>query len=167
MPSPSPHFQVRPVTSADLPQITELARSAFSFDRIHADPAVPKAAADEIHATWLMNSCAPGAADRVLVAVDRDGPLGYSVYRVNQATIPHLGEPVGVWVIAAAHERARGMGVARSMCLVMLDWYKEQGIRIVEGGTQLANVASARLHESCGFRVVSTSVSMSKWIGES
>jgi dTDP-4-amino-4,6-dideoxy-D-galactose acyltransferase len=167
LPPPSPRFQVRPATSADLPHITQLARSAFSFDRIHVDPAVPKAAADEIHATWLANSCAPGSADRVLVAVDADGPLGYSVYRVNQATVPHLGEPVGVWVIAASHQRARGMGVARSMCLVMLDWYKQQGIRIVEGGTQLANVASARLHESCGFHVVSTSISMSKWIGGS
>jgi L-amino acid N-acyltransferase YncA len=165
LPSPSPHFQVRPMTSADLPEITELARSAFSFDRIHVDPAVPKAAADQIHATWLLNSCSSEASDRVLVAADSDGPLGYSVYRINQATVPHLGEPLGVWVIAASHERARGMGVARSMCLVMLNWYREHGVRIVEGGTQLANVASARLHESCGFRVVSTSVSMSKWIG--
>lgn len=165
LPAPSPNFQVRSVTAEDLPEITALAGSAFSFDRLHVDPAVPKAAANEIHTRWLTNSCAPEVADHVLVAVDAEGPLGYSVFRINQATVPHLGEPLGVWVIAASHERARGMGVAKSMCLVMLDWYKKQGVRIVEGGTQLANVASARLHESCGFRVVSTSVSMSKWIG--
>jgi RimJ/RimL family protein N-acetyltransferase len=165
LPSPSPDLRVRFATPADLPQIVDLARSAFSFDRLHVDPAVPKAAADEIHGVWLAASCAPGAPDRVLVALDAEGPLGYSVYRINESTARHLGEPVGVWVIAAAHERARGMGVARSMCLVMLQWYKHQGIRIVEGGTQLANVASARLHESCGFHVASTSVSLSKWIG--
>jgi RimJ/RimL family protein N-acetyltransferase len=167
LPAPSPDFQVRPMVAEDLPEIMDLARSAYSFDRLHVDPAVPKAAADEIHGRWLANSCASGATDRVLVAVDAEGPLGYSVFRINQATVPHLGEPLGVWVIASAHARSRGMGVAKSMCLVMLDWYKTQGIRIVEGGTQLANVASARLHESCNFRVVSTSVSLSKWIGGS
>ncbi|HSJ53114.1 MAG TPA: GNAT family N-acetyltransferase [Anaerolineae bacterium] len=165
VPSPSPSFQVRLATPADLPQIMDLARSAFSLDRLHIDPAVPKAAADEIHGIWLAGSCSPGSPDRVLVAVDAEGALGYSVYRIDRSTVRHLGEPLGVWVIAAAHERARGMGVAMSMCLVMLQWYKEQGIRIVEGGTQLANVASARLHESCGFHVASTSVSLSKWIG--
>lgn len=165
LPSPSPDFQIRYATPADLPQIMDLARSAFSFDRLHVDPSVPKAAADEIHGIWLAASCAPGALDRVLVALDAEGPLGYSVYRINESTARYLGEPVGVWVIAAAYERARGMGVARSMCFVMLQWYKDQGIRIVEGGTQLANVASARLHESCGFHVASTSVSLSKWIG--
>lgn len=162
-PQESSTFQIRPLSSVDLPQAKELARSAFTFDRLHTDPAVPKLAADESHAIWLENSYR--TADRVLVAADEFGILGYSVYKVNDASVPHFGEPIGVWVIAATVERARGRGVAKSLCLSMLVWYRDQGIRIVEGGTQLANVASARLHESCGFRVASTSLSLSKWIG--
>ena len=86
---------------------------------------------------------------------------------MSRATISSWGEPLGLWVIAATAERARGLGVAKSLCLSMFDWHRAQGVRIIEGGTQLANVASARLHESCGFRVASTSLSFSKWMAES
>jgi L-amino acid N-acyltransferase YncA len=162
--SSQPGFQIRSISAADLPEVKALARSAYTLDRLHADPFIPKSAADEIHAVWIEKSSSPSTADQVLVAADGMGILGYSVFRVNETTIPYFGEPMGVWVIAATAERARARGVAKSLCYAMLDWHKEQGVRIVEGGTQLANVASARLHESCGFRVVNTGLSMSKGI---
>ena len=157
-------FQIRSAAAQDLPGLRKLASSAFSFDRLHADPAIPKSAADAIHVAWLENSYSSGT-DQVLIAVDEGGLLGYSVFKISHAVTPYFGEPLGLWVIAATAERARGMGVAKSLCLAMFDWHRDQGVRIVEGGTQLANVASARLHESCGFRVASTSLSFSKQIG--
>ena len=157
-------YRIRHATPADLSELIALASTAYTFDRLHSDPAVPKAAADRMHAVWLENSLGPKSTDQVLLAIDTEGIAGYSVYRISQATQPYFSSPWGIWVIAATAERARGTGVAKTLCLTMLDWHRKQGVRIVEGGTQLANVASARLHESCGFRVVSTSVSLSKYI---
>lgn len=161
----APRYAIRHATPADLSELAILASTAYTFDRLHADPAVPTAAADRLHAVWLENSLKPQSTDQVLVAIDSEGIAGYSVYRISQFTQPYFGSPWGIWVIAATASRARGTGVAKTLCLTMLDWHRDQGVRIVEGGTQLANVASARLHESCGFRVVSTSVSLSRSIG--
>ena len=166
-PWPSPtetDYEIRFVRPSDVPKVRAIARSAFTYGRLHADPSIPKAVADELHATWLEKSCSSQSGDVVLVAVDGDDTLGYSVHKVDHTVEACLGEPIGIWVIAGTAEQARRRGVARSLCYAMLDWQRGHGARIVEGGTQLANIASARLHESCGFRIVGSSVSMRKWL---
>jgi ribosomal protein S18 acetylase RimI-like enzyme len=45
-----------------------------------------------------------------------------------------------------------------------LDWFRDQGVDIVEVGTQLSNIPASRLYESCGFRLVASSLSLRKWI---
>lgn len=164
-PSPTKaDYEIRYVRPSDVPKLKAIARSVFVYDRLHSDPSIPKVIADEIHATWLENSCSGQSGDVVLIAVDGDDILGYSVHKVDRAAEAYLGEPIGIWVIAGTAEHARRRGVARSLCYAMLDWQREHGARIVEGGTQLANIASARLHETCGFRLVASSLSLRKWI---
>jgi L-amino acid N-acyltransferase YncA len=156
--------QVRLASAADVPRLKALARSIYSYDRLHSDPAIPKAVADEIYGLWVEKSCAGRAGDAVFVAVDGDDILGYSVSRVDRTVEPYLREPLGIWVIAGVAAQARSRGVGRCLCYAMLDWQRAQGVRVVQGGTQLANIASARMHESCGFRIAGSSVSMSKWL---
>jgi L-amino acid N-acyltransferase YncA len=157
-------FVIRQAIVDDLTALKELASNSFSLDRFHSDPALPKATSDRIHALWVENSVL-GGKDQVLVAIDELGLLGYSVFKSNPATLKFFGEPFGVWVIAAVAKRQRATGVAKSLCFAMFDWFQAHGVNLVEGGTQLANVPSARLHESCGYRVVSTNMSLSRYHG--
>ena len=59
---------------------------------------------------------------------------------------------------------ARGRGIAKATTYGALDWFREQGVDIVEVGTQLRNIPASRLYEACGFRLVASSLSLRKWI---
>jgi ribosomal protein S18 acetylase RimI-like enzyme len=54
--------------------------------------------------------------------------------------------------------------VAKALTYSALDWFRDQGVDIVEVGTQLRNIAASRLYESCGFRLVASSLSLRRWI---
>ena len=43
-----------------------------------------------------------------------------------------------------------------------LEWLRQQGCEVVEGGTQVRNIPSARLFRRCGFVMVGASVSLRK-----
>jgi L-amino acid N-acyltransferase YncA len=57
---------------------------------------------------------------------------------------------VSVYVV----ENARGQGVGRALLLALIAASEAAGIWTLQAGIFPENVASARLHESCGFRVV-------------
>jgi hypothetical protein len=56
----------------DLPEILEIGRTAFIFDRFHADPALSPTVADLVNESWTRNCCLGTAADAVIVA-EADG----------------------------------------------------------------------------------------------
>lgn len=153
---------VRLATAADAEATAMLARQAYSLDRFHSDPAITQERADELHATWLRNSCAGRAADAVVLAEDAQGLLGFVTCKLQQDTEAHLGKRIGTIALVAAAERCRHSGVGRRITLAALDWFKQQDIDIVEVGTQLRNIPASRLYESCGFRLVGSSVSLRK-----
>ena len=152
----------RLATPADSQQAGDLARESYIHDRFHSDPAISAARANELHSVWLRNSCEGHAADAVILAEDEEGLLGYVTCKLQRDTQVHLGTLIGTIVLVATAERARKQGVARAATLAALDWFREQGTGIVEVGTQLRNIPASRLYESCGFRLVGSSISLRK-----
>lgn len=136
---------VRLFRRADLPAVVEIGRSAFHYDRFHADSSLPPGAADRIYATWTRNCCLGAASDAVLVAEDEKRVAGFVACRQNT---DH-----GVIVLVATAGWARGRGIAKRITLSSLAWFEQQRIRRVEVGTQLKNIPAGRLYESCGFRL--------------
>jgi hypothetical protein len=61
----------------DLPEILEIGRTAFFFDRFHADPALPAVVADRVNETWTRNCCLGSAADAVVVAEEEGRVASY------------------------------------------------------------------------------------------
>lgn len=153
---------LRLATGADSEATTELARTAYIYDRFHADPAIPSEQADELHAEWLRNSCAGKAADAVVLAEDERGLLGFVTCKLQCDTKAHLGKLIGTIVLVATADRARGRGVGRATTLASVEWFRNQQVDIVEVGTQLRNIPASRLYQSCGFRLVGSSVSLRK-----
>lgn len=155
-------INIRLATGADSEATAELARKAYIYDRFHADPAVPADKADELHAEWLRDSCAGRAVDAVILAEDEKGLAGFVTCKLQRDTASHLGKLIGTIVLVATARRARGRGIARATTLAALEWFRAQSVEIVEVGTQLRNIPASRVYQSCGFRLVGSSISLRK-----
>jgi GNAT superfamily N-acetyltransferase len=153
-------FTIRFAEPRDKEVISELGGRAFRVDRFHNDPEIAPSKADEIYREWSRNSVEGRAADAVVIAEDSRRLLGFVTCRLITDTLEPLGSPVGVIPLVATDEQHRRAGVARAMTLRAINWFHEQGAEICEVGTQLANIPACRLYESCGFRIVSSNVSL-------
>lgn len=140
----------------DLPEILEIGRTAFVFDRFHSDPALTTATADQVNESWTRNCCEGGSADAVIVAEDSGHVASYVTCKVDR----EAGE--GTIVLVATADWARGKGAARRASAAALRWFDGQGVKSVEVGTQLRNIPAGRLYESLGFRLVRTSLTFRK-----
>ncbi len=145
-----------------LNDILSLARTLYQFDRFHSDPSLPNGVADRLHEAWMRNSCLNGTADAVLVATVEDRVASYVTVKVDLAASKALGKRMATIVLVATAEWARSKGMARSATLAALDWCRDQGVAAVLVGTQLRNIAAAGLYQSCGFRLVGTSLTLRK-----
>jgi len=152
----SPPPGTRLFEPGDLPQVLEIGRTAFIFDRFHADPALSPAVADQVNESWTRNCCLGIAADAVVVAEEEGRVTSFVTCRANC----EAGR--GIVVLVATAEWARGRGAARRASLAALNWFSEQGLDTVEVGTQLRNIPAARLYESLGFRLSRTSYTFRK-----
>lgn len=157
--------EIRLSRPEDIEQIKAIAHSSYMHDRFHSDPLIPKEAADNLHAVWLENSCLGKAADAVIVAAKGDRVLGYVTCKIDRLTALYLGFTVGAIVLVATASDARRQGVAKRMTYGALNWFYDQGVSVVEIGTQLSNIAASRVYESCGFRLVNSSLTLRKWFG--
>lgn len=151
-------FDLRLYRETDLPQVRELARTAYIHDRFHADSALDTETADRVNETWVVNSCLGHIADAVIIASDGDRVLGYVTCRIDKEATRVLGIGCGEIGMVATAAVARNSGVASAATLAALEWFSLQGVSFIEVGTQLRNIAAARLYERCGFRLAAASL---------
>ncbi len=156
--APGDGVRTRLFEPADLDQILALARTAYVFDRFHADDAIDAPTADRINEEWVRNSCSGHAADAVLVAVSGSEVLSYVTCRMDRDCLPALGVSVGTIVLVATAARARRQGAASACTRAAIEWLQSQGAGVVQVGTQLRNIPAARLYERCGFRIAANSL---------
>jgi len=140
----------------DLPEVLEIGRTAFTFDRFHADPALSPRVADQVNESWTRNCCLGIAADAVVVAEEEERVASYVTCRADRTA------DRGIIILVATAEWARGRGAARRASSAALHWFSTQGVGSVEVGTQLRNIPAARLYESLGFRLTRTSFTFRK-----
>lgn len=158
------NITIRHGTPADSIKASELAKNIYSLDRFHSDPSIRKEVADNLHREWIMNSFLGSAADKVFVAERKDNIIGFVTCKLQQDTSLYLSNLLGTIVLVAVSENAQGLGIAKSMTLASLEWFSDQGAKIVDVGTQLRNLPASRLYIECGFKYVGSSVSFRKLI---
>ena len=140
----------------DLEAVLEIARSAFVYDRFHADASLPRGAGDRVNEAWTQNCCLGSAADAVIVAEEQGRVANYVACRLCRE------DSLGVIVLVATAPWAQGRGLARRATGGALHWLALRGAAMVEVGTQLGNVPAARLYQSMGFRLARTSLTFRK-----
>ena len=138
--------------SKDLPEVLEIGRTAFIFDRFHADPALSPEVANNVNESWTRNCCLGIAADAVVVAEVEGRIASYVACGADRQALN------GTIVLVATGEWARGRGAAHRASLAALHWFASRGMKSVEVGTQLRNIPAARLYENLGFRMTRTSL---------
>jgi dTDP-4-amino-4,6-dideoxy-D-galactose acyltransferase len=153
---------VRLYQESDLPQVLQIARSAYVYDRFHADSALDEETADRINETWVRNSCLGTMADAVIIATAGDAVLGYVTCQIDKEATRVLGVGCGEIGMVATTSRMRNAGVASAATVRALEWFEAQGVSAVEVGTQLRNIGAARLYEGCGFRLTAASLTLRK-----
>jgi GNAT superfamily N-acetyltransferase len=148
----------------DMPALREIARSSFVFDRFHGDPAIPANKADELHQRWIEDSCS-GTADAVLVA-HAGRPVGFTTLKLDKLAEAACGVGIGNIALVATSADHRRKGIARSLTLAALDWFRKAGCSWVEVGTQMANVAASRVYQSVGFELVGSSLTFRRLLSD-
>lgn len=153
----APHMPggVRLARVADHGDCNEIARSAFIFDRFHADTRVPNALADRLKETWVANAL-DGRADAVLVVEDGGEVAGFVTCMVSgdAAVIDLIG-------VAKAHQ---GRGLGKALVQGALAHYKGRK-SVMRVGTQDTNEHSLALYEGQGFQRTQFQVTY-HWINE-
>lgn len=158
---PTNDFEIRLATAEDAPETAALGRTAYVYDRFHADPFIDRELADELYANWVQDSCDGKAADAVLIAEDQSGLLGFVTCKLPSDIGSNAANSRrGTIVLVASASHARGRGVGYSLTMAALEWFRQSGCETVDVGAQLSNIPAARLYQMCGFRLRATSVSL-------
>lgn len=156
-------FEIRQSGPGDVESVAEIARTSYTIDRFHSDNYLTGRQADDIHETWVRNSLSGKAADSVLVVAQGSQVLGFVTCKIDQKARAALGVAIGGIILVATAEKARGKGVAREATQESLRWFWNQGVNLVEVGTQLSNVKAARIYEQGGFRLSGVSFTLRRW----
>jgi ribosomal protein S18 acetylase RimI-like enzyme len=137
-----------PVTGVDLARPADLAaciaiaRSAFSLDRLHADPFIPNEIADRQKEAWVRSGLA-GGADRCFVVREAGLPVGFLLCRiVAGAAVADL------LAVAPAHRR---QGHGRRLMEAALAHYAD-GYPSLRLATQDSNRDAIAIYRRLGFR---------------
>ena len=86
-----------------------------------------------------------------LVARNEQRVLGWAALSPVSARRVYAGvAEVSIYIV----EVARGKGVGKGLLSALIEQSEEHGIWTLQGGTFPENVASLRLQERCGFRVI-------------
>src|SRR5262245_55825470 len=129
-------FATRLFIPNDLEQVLAIARSAYLFDRFHADRTLSKETADAANEAWVRNGCLGRTADAVVVVCEGNSVVGYASCKVDAEAADCLGVSLGSisTVATVAHRRRRGIG--RSAIGAALDWFRQHRVEAVDAGVQ-------------------------------
>lgn len=152
-PSRGLSIETGPARADESDTCVDLARDAFTFDRLHRDPRVPDTVADAIRAAWVRNDMAGRAAAPLVARVDGQ-VAGFNLCLMTGRTAI-----IDLIAVAAPFRR---QGIAGQMIEAAFDHFGEtiDGIRV---GTQEDNLASMRLYERAGFAVERRDVTL-HWV---
>lgn len=151
--------EFRRASAADAAALGELAAGSFRDGRFHADPSIPPDRAREVYRRWAAACCDGSAADAVIAATIDGRAAGFVACRLTADPAVFLPGPAGTIPLIAVDRSARGRGVGAGLVAHAGAWFAGEGAAVVEVGTQVRNVAAARLYEGCGFRLGDSALS--------
>lgn len=148
---------IRPATSADIPGLQMIARTAHTATRFFNDTQFPRRSVEDFYSTWIALEI-QGRAQTVLTAAPATGqPLGYVSCHLDP--VRKAGQ-IGLVGVTA---EVRGKGIGKNLILAALDWFKTHQVREVTVIAQGNNQPAQRLYQQCGFLSRNLQLWYHKW----
>lgn len=155
---------IRLLEDQDRPAVLDIARHAFSLDRFHADPYIPKERSDALYIVWAQKVCDGAMADEVLVAERRGHVVGFLGYRYDK----ELEKITGVRRVGSGLGAVSPQGRGAYMALVAAALQRMvPKSDIIDVETQINNYPSLRIEHRLGFELVRSRHAFHKWLGSS
>jgi len=137
--------RIRPFDKADLDSITRIARSSFSYSRLHVDPNLPVSGANQRYGNWIDNALESG--ESILVCEDSESKemLGFFQFRETSSDEIYAS-------LAAVDPRHISSGVGLSMLEAAFDECRHRGYNKASLDISTNNRDSFNVTSSMGFR---------------
>lgn len=147
-----PSIIVEEARADQFQSLQDIAASCFRYSRFHLDPLFPKELADAIKRRWVENYCNRSRGSALYAARIDHVPVGF----LAALTTGDAGQEAAVIDLLGVAPEYQRRGVGAALVMHFVDaWAGRVGrLRV---GTQIANVASLRFYQRCGFEIAESS----------
>ena len=152
---PDQDIEFCPSDSADLDEIQQIARDAFSTGRLNVDPRLGPDVGGRRYAAWVSNSF-KHATQRVYKAV-LDGRIAAFF------VIEMMANQRMYWHLTAVAPAFQGHGVGKRAWRAMIALNQRQGARVIETTIAARNTAVVNLYADLRFRFVPPLMTFHWW----
>ncbi len=143
--SSNKNIVVRDVQPEDEVEVLNIAESSFVFSRFHLDPFVSRELADKIKREWIANYIHKQRGERLLVAEINGKPVGFLAILVTN-------EKIGVIDLIGVDKNMQAQGIGKRLVQFHINDAAGKYSRLLVG-TQIANIPSMRLYQTCGYKI--------------
>jgi dTDP-4-amino-4,6-dideoxy-D-galactose acyltransferase len=155
---------IRAVEEEDIPQIKEIANTAFRLHRFWTDRDLEGRRVGEYYIAEVDSFNAELLHGRdgfeVFVADDGGEILGYIVLRIDKRLSDAFKCTWGVIASFALRSGSRGQGLGTILLSRALQWFREKGADRVDVSTDAENIAAIQCYEKQGFRTIYSGVTL-------
>lgn len=135
-------------TQGDENKILDIAESGFVYSRFHLDPNISNVTANSIKKMWIKNYLDKKRGERLLIVKDNNNVAGF----LAELKSKKENKLIGIIDLISIDKNFQGKSLGKKLVNYWLnDCYDKYDVFKV--GTQIANIPSIKLYESCGFRL--------------
>ncbi|OPJ58353.1 GNAT family N-acetyltransferase [Clostridium oryzae] len=149
----------------DLEAVLNISKNTFkNFSRFHYDEFLDDKKADELYVKWIKNSF-NGYADKIIVAEHNNEVAGFCTIKNKFTELK--GENAAGAILAGVDEKARGLGVYKSMLnQAVIVCSKLENTRYLVSSTQAQNIFVQRAWSDLGLKLYNCVYIFHKLLGE-
>jgi len=141
---------VRDVKREDESDVLQIAETSFVYSRFHLDPFVSKEIADKIKREWIANYIRKQRGERLLIAEIGGKPVGFLALLATGEK-----EKTGVIDLIGVAKNMQGRGIGKRLVQSHVKDAMQKYSKLIVG-TQIANIPSMRLYQTCGYEISSS-----------
>jgi len=148
----------RKVETSDLPQLREIASTAFKHHRYWLDKKLDQHSVREYYIRDVENlvnaAIEPSEKNDFIVAVEAERIVGYIALRIDDLLTAIFGFKWGVISSFALREECRQKGLGSEILKKALEWFECKGVSRVDVWTDAENISAIQCYEKAGFRTI-------------
>lgn len=129
--------------------ILDIAASCFVYSRFHLDSQISHTIANKVKRAWVENYLDKKRGETLFISETAGKPSGFLAALGTRVA----GQPVRVIDLVGVAQEYQGHGIGKALVQHFIRTAQRtySSLRV---GTQIANIPSVRLYESCGFQMV-------------